>query len=76
MSDGPLMHARARLDQALAGLERRLADLDSRLALRLAAPPPVDESLVARHESLKSEVASVIAELDVMLGMREDSSSG
>lgn len=68
MSEGPILHARARLDQALASLERRLAELDGRLADFLATPSPADKDLVARHEALKTEVSVVIAELDEMLG--------
>lgn len=68
MSVGPLLEARARLEQAIAGLELQLARLEARVADHRSAPPPVDQALVARHESLKCDVAAVIAELDDMLG--------
>ena len=68
MSEGPIQQARAALTAALAGLEGRLTELDHALTIHLAAPPPVDEALVARHDALKSEVAAVIAELDTMVG--------
>lgn len=69
MNDGSILHARARLDQALAGLDRSMANLDRQLERWLAAPRPADVALTRRHEALKAEVASVLAELDEMLGL-------
>lgn len=72
MTDGSIQMAGERLNQAIARLEQSLAALDSRLNHHLAAPPPIDSALVARHEALKSEVAAVIAELDDMVGASPD----
>jgi hypothetical protein len=74
MNDGPNHMAQERLTQALSRLDQQLADLTFRLDQHLAAPPPVDDALVARHDALKSEVAAVIAELDSMVGTAADSS--
>ncbi|QJQ32892.1 hypothetical protein GV829_10930 [Sphingomonas lacunae] len=68
MNDGSFLDARTRLETALSRLEQQFALLDARLQAHLAAPPPADANLLARHDALKADVASVIAELDEMLG--------
>lgn len=78
MNDGSIQIAAERLDQALTRLDQGLSTLDARLEQYLAEPAPIDVALVKRHDTLKAEVAAVIAALDDMVGAssRLDTSEG
>ena len=69
MIDERLIVAIGRLEQAIAGLERRLpaALAESRAASLVTATPVADESLHARHEALRARTAAAVARLSLLL---------